>query len=142
MSIQPIGHAIVSRSSDVLHLLSFAADRSRSFYRILAHGQAGEQVLGSGGAEVFGYAKRLAEKLDEIGILHPEGLAELFPPEQDYLDQISSDPTTARFRPEFNTDPSGIPPEPPPPWYSGTGTMLPPPPWTSSCLVPANGVSP
>src|SRR5262245_31816584 len=52
----PLGEPIRAASADELHLRSFANDRARAFYRLLARYDAiAKSALAAGGAEVFGY---------------------------------------------------------------------------------------
>ncbi|MDB6038388.1 MAG: leucine-rich repeat protein, partial [Verrucomicrobiales bacterium] len=80
---------------------------SEAFYRLLARFSSEPPTgsLAKSGAEVFGYANSLREKLAEIGQITPDQFGALYPVPTNYLAAINWDPTTADFWPEFNVDP-------------------------------------
>lgn len=54
-------------------------------------------LTGDGGAEVFGYARTLSQKLARLDWITPGQFAATFPSGADYLPQIDFDPTTAAY---------------------------------------------
>ena len=104
---RPLGGLIRSASPDELHLRSFASDRARAFYRLLARYDAiVKAALASGGAEVFGYGSAFVDALSRLGQLSPEAFAERYPSPTDYLDQVTFDVTQAEYFDAFNADPA------------------------------------
>jgi len=106
----PLGPAVRAASADELHLRSFATDKARAFYRLLAHYDpaVAKALLASGGAEVFGYGTAFASELAKIGRISPDEFAARFPAPRNYLDQVSFDVTQARYFSDFNSDPEAI----------------------------------
>src|SRR5258708_6174258 len=51
---------------------ALALDTSRAFYRLLSIQPSNVAKLGSGGAEVFGYADTFAQELQRIGQISPD----------------------------------------------------------------------
>ncbi len=81
-----------------------------AFYRVVARAfvsadDAERAALASGGAEVFGYGAAFARELDALGQITADQFAALYPPAADYVTEISYDPTSARYWPEFNIPP-------------------------------------
>lgn len=105
----PIGSPVRSASSDELHLRSFATDRARAFYRLLArYDTRAKASLASGGAEVFGYGAAFVTELTKLGQISPEQFAAKFPAPTDYLDHVSFDVTQAKFFTDFDADPAKV----------------------------------
>lgn len=103
----PLGEPVRAASADELHLRSFANDRARAYYRLLArYDGIAKASLASGGAEVFGYGAAFAAELKKLGQITPEQFAAKFPFPNNYLDHVSFDVTQAKFFNDFNTDPA------------------------------------
>lgn len=105
----PLGGPVRAASADELHLRSFASDRARAFYRLLARYDALKQAaLATGGAEVFGYGAAFAAELAKVGQISPDQFAAMFPYPKDYLERVSFDVTQAKFYDLFSADPAVV----------------------------------
>ena len=87
--------------------LTIGADSAR-LLRLLSIQPSNVAKLGSGGAEVFGYADAFAQELQRIGQISPDQFAALYPTTTNYLPGISWDPTAARYWDRFNTNPDVV----------------------------------
>jgi hypothetical protein len=105
----PIGPTVRAASADELHLRSFASDRARAFYRLLARYDAvAKAALASGGAEVFGYGSAFAAELKKVGQITPDQFAAKYPFPNNYLDHVSFEVTQAKFFADFDADPAVV----------------------------------
>jgi hypothetical protein len=107
---QPIGERLRAAAPTLGQSLSapLGLAEPRAFYRLLIVAPLASAGLGSGGAEVFGYAAAFAQELQRIGQISPDQFAAMFPSPTNYLPGISWDPTTAKFWDQFNADPAVV----------------------------------
>ncbi|MGZ5566060.1 MAG: DUF3160 domain-containing protein [Limisphaerales bacterium] len=98
--------SIVAQSGPMLTTrLQFT--QPNAFYRMVANlDLPAPDMTGKGGAEVFGYAAAAAAQLANLGQISPAQFAAIYDHHPPYLPQITWDPTTALYWPEFNTDPA------------------------------------
>jgi hypothetical protein len=116
---QPVGgrvRGINGRSGPLLNL-TLEAPVGPHFFRVNGNlSSSTPQETGSGGAEVFGYGSRLAEELNELGLMSIATFSSNAP-QPSYLQRISWNPTNAQFWTNFNMDPAvwnaGLPPNSP-----------------------------
>jgi len=95
--------AVVGRSGPTL-TLSLENPGPAGFYRIDADPDSrAEDQTGGGGAEVFGYARKLEQELERLGFISVEQFAQATP-QPAYLPGITWDPTTALFWTNFSTN--------------------------------------
>lgn len=76
-----------------------------AFYRVVANVKL--TATGSGlGEAIYGYGTEFSKELQRLGQLPLEDFVARYGPTNDYLPQISFDPTTAEFWDLFNVDPA------------------------------------
>jgi hypothetical protein len=79
---------------------------NKSFFRLRSNFSV--QIVGETSEEVLGYAGAFAEALGAIGPISVDHFQDQFAPKFSYVDQISWDPTSAQYFPEFNSPPRVI----------------------------------
>jgi len=75
-----------------------------AFYRVVANVRLSAE--GGGGEAVYGYGTEFSRELLSLGQLSLEDFVAMYGPTNEYLLQITFDPTTAEFWNEFNLDPA------------------------------------
>jgi hypothetical protein len=84
--------------------LTVAPTSSHQFFRLRPEIQ--ESGTEPDGADLFGYNRIFQEELRRAGFLKPADFAATNQPSADYLSELSFDPTTAKYWPEFAADPA------------------------------------
>ncbi len=95
----------------VIRRLAVPTRGDQAFFRVVARWHRplpplARSSLGGGGEEVFGYGAAFDAALQSIGQITPDEFGKLNPPPDDYVHQISFDPSSARFWTEFNSAPT------------------------------------
>lgn len=91
--------------SDEFLRITVPTDASQWFYRAIANVKIAEGGSGLGDA-VFGYGTAFGQQLQQLGQLSLENFVSTYQPTNQYLTQITFDPTTADFWNLFNMDPA------------------------------------
>src|SRR5262249_34892157 len=87
---QPIGERqrIAVAAPDQTLSAQIGSGQPLAFYRLLSVEPSAVSMLGSGGAEVFGYGAAFAKELQRIGQISPDQFALMFPSPTNYLPGI------------------------------------------------------
>jgi hypothetical protein len=78
---------------------------NHAFYRVIANVRLAAEGNGLGDA-IYGYGTEFSKELQRLGQLPLEDFVALYGPTNEYLPQISFDPTLAEFWHQFNLDPA------------------------------------
>jgi len=76
-----------------------------AFYRVVANVKLAAKGDGLGDA-IYGYGTEFSKELQRLGQLPLRDFVAMYTPTNEYLPQISFDPTTAEFWDQFNLDPA------------------------------------
>lgn len=91
-------------SDEFLRTIVPAAE-PRAFYRVVANVNLAEGGSGIGDA-IYGYGTAFGQRLKQLGQLSLTDFVSIYQPTNQYLPQITFDPTTAEFWNIFNMDPA------------------------------------